>query len=80
MKIQSYFKKKFFFLKNKNKIMFHKLDIKVIKLKNYLIDKNIKNIDFLKIDTENYEKETILGLDEKIKNVKLIFLNIIMII
>ncbi len=68
-----YFKKKFFFLKNKNKLLFRKLDIKVIKLKNYLIDKNVKNIDFLKIDTEGYEKETILGLDEKIKNVKLIF-------
>ena len=42
-------------------------------MKNYLIDKNLKNIDFLKIDTEGYEKETILGLGEKIKNVKLIF-------
>ena len=69
----NYFKKKFFFLKNKNKLLFRKLDIKVIKLKNYLIDKNVKNIDFLKIDTEGYEKETILGLDEKIRNVKLIF-------
>ena len=68
-----YFKKKFFFLKNKNKLLFRKLDIKVVKLKNYLIDKNVKNIDFLKIDTEGYEKETILGLGEKIKNVKLIF-------
>jgi len=67
-----YYKKKFFFLKKKDKILFHKLDIKMIKLKNYLIEKNVKSVDFIKIDTEGYEKETILGLAEKIKSVKLI--------
>ena len=45
----------------------------MIQLKNYLIQNNIRNIDFIKIDTEGYEYETILGLGEKIKNVKLIF-------
>ena len=69
----SYFKKKFFFLKKKNKNLFQKLDIKIVKLKNYLAKNNIENIDFLKIDTEGYENETLLGLGEKIKGIKLIF-------
>jgi len=70
----NYFKKKFFFLKkNKDGNLFYKLDIQMIQLKNYLIQNNIRNIDFIKIDTEGYENETILGLGEKIKNVKLIF-------
>ena len=69
----SYFKKKFFFLKKSNKNLFRKLDIKIVKLKNYLSDNSMKNIDFLKIDTEGYENETLLGLGEKIKDLKLIF-------
>ena len=69
----SYFKKKFFFLKKSNKNLFRKLDIKIVKLKNYLSENSMKNIDFLKIDTEGYENETLLGLGEKIKDVKLIF-------
>ena len=69
----SYFKKKFFFLKKKNQNLIHKLDIKMIKLENYISKNNIDKIDFIKIDTEGYENETILGLGDKIKNVKLIF-------
>ncbi len=69
-----YFKKKFFFLKKKQEgQLFHKLDIKMLTLQNYIIENNIENIDLIKIDTEGYENETILGLKEKIKNVKLIF-------
>ena len=34
----------------------------MILLEDYLTEKNINNIDFLKIDTEGYEYETILGL------------------
>ena len=44
----------------------------MILLKDYLIDNNIDKVDFLKIDTEGYEYETLLGLRNKLQNVKLI--------
>ena len=44
----------------------------MILLNDYLTEKKINKVDFLKIDTEGYEYETILGLKEKLKNVKLI--------
>jgi len=70
----SYFKKKyFFFKKNIEGNLFHKIDVQMILLEDYLIEKNITNIDFLKIDTEGYEYEAILGLRNKLKNVKFIF-------
>ena len=69
----NYFKKKFFFLKkNIGGNLFHTVDIKMIKLEDYLIEKKMNNIDFLKIDTEGYEYEILLGLKEKLKNVKLL--------
>ena len=69
----NYFKKKFFFLKNNNnESLIKKIDVKMILLKDYLIDNNIDKVDFLKIDTEGYEYETLLGLRNKLKNVKLI--------
>ena len=70
----NYFKKKYFFLKkNIDGNLFHEIDVKMILLYDYLVEKNINNVDFLKIDTEGYEYETILGLRNKLKNVKLIF-------
>ena len=70
----NYFKKKYFFLKkNIDGNLFHTVDVKMITLEDYLIEKKMNNIDFLKIDTEGYEYETILGLRNKLKNVKLIF-------
>ena len=54
-------------------LLFQKIDVKMILLEDYLIEKNINNIDFLKIDTEGYEYEAILGLRNKLKNVKFIF-------
>ena len=70
----NYFKKKYSFLKkNIDGNLFHEIDVKMILLYDYLVEKNINNIDFLKIDTEGYEYETILGLRNKLKNVKLIF-------
>ena len=69
----NYFKKKFFFLKKKNnENLFKKIDVKMILLEDYLVEKNINKIDLLKIDTEGYEYETLLGLRNKLKNVKLI--------
>jgi len=69
----NYFKKKFFFLKKKNnENLFKKIDVKMILLEDYLAEKNINKIDLLKIDTEGYEYETLLGLRNKLKNVKLV--------
>ena len=37
-----------------------------------MIQKNIKRIDFLKIDTEGSEYEIIMGVTKNLKNIKLI--------
>ena len=70
----SYFKKKFFFLRKKNDgKLYYKIDIKIILLRDYLIKNKIEKIDLLKIDTEGYEHEVILGLREEIKKVDYIY-------
>ena len=46
------------------------LDIK--KAKDYVITNNIKNIDFLKIDTEGYELNVLQGFEDYLGNVKII--------
>ena len=51
---------------------FKEFEIKQIKLENYIAKNNLKNIDFLKIDTEGYEYEVLLGLKKCINNVSLI--------
>jgi len=38
----------------------------------YVIDKNIKSVDFLKIDTEGYELNVLQGLDYFLENIKII--------
>ena len=64
-------KKKYFpLLKKEN--FFKEFEIKQIKLENYIEKNNLKNIDFLKIDTEGYEYEVLLGLKKYINNVSLI--------
>jgi FkbM family methyltransferase len=50
-----------------NKIL---LDIKTGK--DYIINNDIKNIDFLKIDTEGYELNVIKGFGDYIENIKVI--------
>ena len=57
-----YFKKKFFFLKYfKDKKLFKQIEVNQILLSDYVENKNIKNIDLLKIDTEGYELEVLKG-------------------
>ena len=68
-----------YFLKKKailnifgKKNFYNNIEIQTNTLKNYINENYIKKVDFLKIDTEGYEYEIILGLEEKINNVKLI--------
>ncbi len=69
----SYYKKKYkilnFFGKNKNYKM---IEIQTNKLCDYLVEHKLNLIDFLKIDTEGYEYEVLKGLEDKIKDVKII--------
>ena len=68
-----YFKKKNFFLNLvKNEFLMEKIEINQIKLSDYLEDKKISKIDFLKIDTEGYEFNVLLGMGKHLKNVSLI--------
>jgi FkbM family methyltransferase len=50
----------------------NKIALKVKKGKDYVINQNIKNIDFLKIDTEGYEFKVLQGFEECLQNVKII--------
>ena len=72
-KESEYYKRKFRlvnFLNNKK--TYQKIKIKVSKLKDYIEKNNIKKIDFIKIDTEGYEFEILLGLENKIRLVDII--------
>ena len=72
-KESNYYKRKFRlinFLDNKE--TYQKIKIKISKLKDYIEINNIKKIDFMKIDTEGYEFEILLGLESKIKLVDII--------
>jgi len=55
------------FSDDSNKIL---LDIK--KGKDYIINNKIKNIDFLKIDTEGYELNVLQGFEDYLKNINII--------
>jgi FkbM family methyltransferase len=50
-----------------NKILLH-----IKKGKDYMIKNNIKNIDFIKIDTEGYELSVLQGFEDCLENVKII--------
>ena len=63
-----YYKRKFRlinFLSNKK--TYQKIEIKISRLKDYIEKNNIEKIDFMKIDTEGYEFEILLGLESKIQ-------------
>ena len=55
-----------------NNDYFYDIEVEVKTLEYYLSEKNIKVIDFLKIDTEGFEYEVLLGLKKKIKDVRII--------
>ena len=64
-KILSFFFKKNFFIKD--------ILVQQITLDNFLEEKKIDHIDFLKIDTEGYELEVLKGLGKKIQIVDTIY-------
>ena len=70
----SYFKKKHRFLNRKKKETFYSnIETNVMPLYQYLNNKKIDNIDFLKIDTEGYELNILKGLKDNIRSIKIIF-------
>jgi FkbM family methyltransferase len=50
----------------------NKVKLQIRKGIDYIEEKNIENIDFLKIDTEGYDFEVIKGFGEAIKNIQII--------
>ena len=68
-----YLKRKSFFLNllNNDKL-YYDINIQQIKLIDYLNEKNINKVDFLKIDTEGYEYEVLKGLENHISKISLI--------
>lgn len=66
----NYFKKKSFLLYDNQ--YFEEKTIFQKKVYDYMKEKEIQKIDFLKIDTEGYELKVLNGFEEKIKNVGII--------
>ena len=50
----------------------NKILLNIKKGKDYIINNNIKYIDFLKIDTEGYELNVLQGFDDCLENIKII--------
>ena len=68
-----YFKKKLFFLQGDKKDPFFKeVEVEQITLSDYLIKHNIDNVDFLKIDTEGYEFEVLIGAKDVLSKISIV--------
>ena len=68
-----YFKKKNVFLNLiKNNNFMNQIQVNQIRLSDYLEQKKISKIDFLKIDTEGYEFNVLLGMGKYIRDVNII--------
>jgi FkbM family methyltransferase len=50
----------------------NKIVLEIKKAKDYIVEKNIETIDFLKIDTEGHELKVLQGFEECLENVKII--------
>ena len=69
----SYFKKKkklLFNLEKEN--LYNEILVEQKSIDEYMHQKKIKKLDFLKIDTEGYEFEILLGAKKNIKNINLV--------
>jgi FkbM family methyltransferase len=68
-----YLKRKSFFLNLlDNDKLYYDINIQQIKLIDYLNEKNLNKVDFLKIDTEGYEYEVLKGLENDMSKISLI--------
>ena len=68
-----YFKKKSFLLYKKKNDKFYKDEkARQIKLCDYIYENKISKIDFLKIDTEGYEMNVLLGLENQFSRISII--------
>ena len=67
-----YYKKKSFLVNDKSQKSYLELEVNQIRLSQYLDQKNLDKIDFLKVDTEGYEYNVLKGLDSKLSTVTLI--------
>lgn len=63
-----------FFFYGKFSIYEEKIKINKIRLKDYIDENMITNIDILKIDTEGHDYNVLVGLDDKISKCRLILL------
>ena len=69
----NYFKRKKKLLFNmKNQKFFNEIITQQLSLDDYMLKKKIIKLDFLKIDTEGYEFDILLGAKNNIKNINLI--------
>ena len=50
----------------------NKILLSIKKAKDYVVEKNLQNIDFLKIDTEGYEFAVLKGFENCLDNIKII--------
>lgn len=50
----------------------NKILLSIKKAKDYIVEKNIKDIDFIKIDTEGYELNVLQGFEDCLENIKII--------
>jgi FkbM family methyltransferase len=50
----------------------NKITLQIKQAKDYIIEKNIKSIDFIKIDTEGYELNVLQGFEDTLQCVKII--------
>ena len=68
----NYFKKKSKFLYKKNQNFFEDKKITQLSINSYMKINKIDQIDLLKIDTEGYEYEVLLGTDKYLHKIKII--------
>jgi FkbM family methyltransferase len=69
-----YFKKKFRILNLfKKKKIYNETEVELTRLNDYLVKKNINEVDFLKIDTEGSEFDILKGSENYINNIKIIY-------
>ena len=54
------------------KFIDNKVPTKIIPLKDFMLQKKINNVDLIKIDTEGFEYNILLGLEDYIKKIKFI--------